>query len=157
MNFTRIPKPGAYMAIPLIYDSCRTTEALDLAVDDFINVERQKSEIERVIEKGQDPLDFAGADYHFLIKKRGDIDWLDYEQQKLQNLKLAPFRTVQKEYVLCLDTMGQEREFTDQEKRFALETVQRYIQLWEKCEQETLIADRDRRIKFLDAQREISD
>ena len=45
--------------------------------------------------------------------------------------------------------MGQDREFTEQEKRFALETVQRYIQIWEKSEQDNLTADRDRRIELL--------
>ena len=51
--------------------------------------------------------------------------------------------------MVCLDTMGQDREFTDQEKRFALETVQRYIEIWEKSEQDNLTADRDRRIELV--------
>ena len=35
MNFTRVPRLGSYMAIPLIYNSCMTDEALEEAVKDF--------------------------------------------------------------------------------------------------------------------------
>lgn len=35
MNFTRVPRLGSYMAIPLIYNSCMTDEALEESVKDF--------------------------------------------------------------------------------------------------------------------------
>lgn len=35
MNFTRVPRLGSYMAIPLIYNSCMTDEALEEAVKDY--------------------------------------------------------------------------------------------------------------------------
>ena len=44
--------------------------------------------------------------------------------------------------------MGQDREFTDEEKRFALNTVKKYIAIWEQEERDALTADRDRRIEF---------
>ena len=79
------------MAIPLIYDSCLTVEALDEAVHDFLYVQRYRAEIEDVINRGRDPLDEPGYDPNFLINQRGDNNWLDLEKQKLQDLKLAPF------------------------------------------------------------------
>lgn len=45
--------------------------------------------------------------------------------------------------------MGQDRVFSDEEKRFALETVKKYIEIWEKSEADNLTADRDRRIELL--------
>ena len=38
MNFTRVPKLGSYMAIPLIYNSCLTDQALEESVRDFQDV-----------------------------------------------------------------------------------------------------------------------
>lgn len=52
-------------------------------------------------------------------------------------------------YVVCLDTMGQDREITESQKRFALETVERYIKIWEQEERVALAADRDRRLEML--------
>jgi hypothetical protein len=45
--------------------------------------------------------------------------------------------------------MGQDREFTDEEKRFALNTVKSYIEIWELEEVTALTADRSRRADML--------
>ena len=45
--------------------------------------------------------------------------------------------------------MGQDREFTDEEKRFALNTVKQYIEIWEQEEITALTADRQRRAEML--------
>ena len=52
--------------------------------------------------------------------------------------------------------MGQDREFTDDEKRYALNTIKTFIETWEKEERDSLTADRDHKIKLLsvDAQNE---
>jgi len=35
MHFQRVPRLGAYMAVPLVYEHCLTDQALDAAVEDF--------------------------------------------------------------------------------------------------------------------------
>ena len=42
-----------------------------------------------------------------------------------------------------MDTMGQDREFTKQEKAFAIQSIYRFKKYWEDFENEKLIADRD--------------
>ena len=49
--------------------------------------------------------------------------------------------------------MGQDRELSEQQKQFALATVEQYIHVWEEEERGALTADRDRRLSAL----EISD
>ena len=44
--------------------------------------------------------------------------------------------------------MGQDREFTDDQRRFVLETIQAFRLAWERSEQKNLTADRDRRIAY---------
>ena len=46
--------------------------------------------------------------------------------------------------------MGQDRELTEEQKRFVLETVEKYIEIWEKEERVALESDRDRRLEALE-------
>lgn len=43
--------------------------------------------------------------------------------------------------MVCLNTLGQDREFTDAEKKLALRTVRQYKERWEQVEQENLRED----------------
>ena len=50
--------------------------------------------------------------------------------------------------------MGQDREFTDEQKKFALKTIERFIEIWELEERTALAADRDRRLETLKQEEE---
>lgn len=50
--------------------------------------------------------------------------------------------------------MGQDREFSEEEKRFTLETIERFIEQWEEEERKALAADRDRRLEAMKQQDE---
>ena len=76
------------------------------------------------------------------------------EVKEWPEIALSPFRTEDQKFVVCLDTMGQDREFTEDEKRFALETVERFIEAWEAEERTALAADRDRRLDTIKAEEE---
>ena len=43
--------------------------------------------------------------------------------------------------MVCLNTMGQDRGFTDEEKKLALRTVRQYKERWEQVEKEKLRED----------------
>ena len=58
-------------------------------------------------------------------------------------IELPGIQTELKKFVLCMDTMGQDRQFTKEEKAFALKAVFRFRQHWETFEKAKLIADRD--------------
>lgn len=45
--------------------------------------------------------------------------------------------------------MGQDRQFSDDQKRFVLKVVQSFRENWERAEKESLVADRDRKIEQL--------
>lgn len=48
--------------------------------------------------------------------------------------------------MICVDTLGQDRELTDEQKRFILKTAQDFKDTWEKFENDKIINDRDQRI-----------
>jgi len=66
-------------------------------------------------------------------------------------IKIDDFHTEEMKYVVCIDTMGQDRELSEEHKRFALETIERYIKIWEEEERVALAGDRDRRIEALES------
>ena len=43
-------------------------------------------------------------------------------------------RSTPQKFVVCLDTMGQDREFTNDQRRFVLETVLAFKKAWEQSE-----------------------
>lgn len=53
------------------------------------------------------------------------------------------FITTDEQFVVCLDTLGQDRAFTEDEIRFALETTQFYRKTWEENERKCLQSDLD--------------
>lgn len=66
-----------------------------------------------------------------------------------KEIKFAPFKTFKEEYIICLDTLGQDRQFSDDEKRFTLETIKAYREAWEAREIASLTADRDRKLALM--------
>jgi hypothetical protein len=61
-------------------------------------------------------------------------------------IEAKPYQTRTVQLVCCLNTMGQDRKFSAEEKLFALRTVQRYRDRWEQSERENLKADIARKI-----------
>lgn len=61
-------------------------------------------------------------------------------------IEYADFISSEQKYVICLDTMGQDRPFTDEQKRFVLNVVQKFRENWERAEKASLVADRDAKI-----------
>ncbi len=53
-----------------------------------------------------------------------------------------------------MDTLGQDREFTIEERRFALETVKNFAAIWERREAENLAKDRNLRLQLAEMDKE---
>ena len=49
MHFQKVPRLGAYMAVPLVYQSCLFDEALDLAVADKMETMQKEEAIQKEI------------------------------------------------------------------------------------------------------------
>lgn len=61
-----------------------------------------------------------------------------------------PFKTQKVQLVVCLNTLGQDRNFSDDERKAALRTVQQYRDIWEQNEKDNLKADIESRLFQLD-------
>lgn len=131
------------MAIPLVYKSCLTNEALEAAVADFQEVTAHREE------QAKERAEYEEAQRQAKESKEAAGEVYEEEEKVWDEINFAPYQCVDEKFVVCLDSLGQDREFSLDEKRFALQTVQTFISTWEKEERDTLTADRDRKVEAL--------
>ena len=56
-------------------------------------------------------------------------------------------------YVVCLNTLGQDRQFTEEEIKFALDTTKYYRDEWQNIEQKNLRMDINRKLNNMEAEK----
>jgi len=143
MHYQKVPRLGSYMAVPLVYNNCLSDKALDAAVDDHVDVTRRRDEISKekaIYDEEQAALKeskvSAGEPY-----EEEDRTWPEVE--------FADFETTEEKFVVCLDTLGQDREFTAENRRFVLNTVKSFREIWDQEQRDNLTKDRDDRLALL--------
>jgi cation transport regulator ChaB len=143
IHYQRVPRLGSYMAIPLTYKHCLTDSALDEATNDHKDVMARRDELER--EKK------AHEDEQAARKTEAIANEQTYEEEEREwpEIGFAEYSTTQEKLVVCLDTMGQDRDFSDEERRFALKTIARFIEIWEAEQRSNLTKDRDERLAVM--------
>ena len=57
------------------------------------------------------------------------------EERNWEDFKTNPFKTQKMQYVVCLNTMGQDRQFTADEIKYAIETVKFFKECWQNRDQ----------------------
>ena len=140
MWFKTVPRLGAFMAVPLIYDACLNDEALEVAVADF---QRVTAENERL------KADLQAHDHEQTARYEAAVsagEHYEKEVKELVQVEFQPFKTVESKFIVCLDTMGQDCEISEQHRRWVLNTIRTYCAEWERSERENLTMDRDRRV-----------
>ena len=76
------------------------------------------------------------------------------KQKKWDDIKAKPFKTQTVQFVVCLNTLGQDREFTQDEIKLAQRTVRDFASQWEQIEKRNLEADVQMRIASIQADQE---
>lgn len=143
MWFKTVPRLGSFMSVPIIYNSCLSDEALDAAIADHQKVTAENEKLNKELlaheHDQQAKLDAAIA--------AGET--YEKEVKVIEEVPLQPFQVQQNKFVVCLDTMGQDCELTDDQRRFVLQTVQVFREQWERAEVQCLTKDRDLKIELL--------
>lgn len=106
MFYYKVPRLGSYLAIQLEYSSCMFEEAFDAAIENYNLVNLQRKNQEREMKEFDD----QQAEMEEEKKEAGE----EYvrEQKEWKQFNFAEFKTRQKQFVVCLNTMGQDREFS---------------------------------------------
>ena len=142
-----MPRLGSYLAIRLEYNSCLFTDAYNDGVSNALNVkERLREQDEARKEHDERERD---------RKEECDANDTEYvrDEGSWPEIKPKPFTTRKIQYVVCLNTLGQDREFSAEEVRHALDTIKNYSSEWERIEKENLRADIDRKMDNMEAEK----
>lgn len=137
MHFWNVPRLGSFMAVPLVYKSSLSVNSLQNAYDDFISytdsVQKQNEQIQEY-EDAQEALrnDAEAQGTQFVP-----------EEKEFPKIEMPAVQTTNKKFVVCIDSMGQDRVFTAEERTFILETVHKYRTHWEIFENDKLVQDRN--------------
>lgn len=67
-----------------------------------------------------------------------------------EKIEIKPFEKIEKKFVLCLDTLGQDRLFDENEMLFINKVAKSIKTSWESLEENLLLKDRNIRIEMND-------
>jgi hypothetical protein len=140
MHFYRVPRLGSFMAVPFEYHSCLSAKALEEAVADIQYLHKAREEQEKAKAEWEEEQQKLRDD-----AERNGVPF-EGENKQWEPLNEKPYSVKKKSYVVCLDTLGQDREFTEDQRRFILDTLKKFISLWEEKERRFLTRDRDLRL-----------
>ena len=132
MHFFKVPKLGAYLAIRLEYQSCLFEEALDAAVVDYIELKQREKEQEEEKKLYYDKIQEEQE------QDRDETTGEPKAEKQWPELKPNPYKSHKVSYVVSLNTLGQDREFKEEEIKLALRTVRDYRDRWEQVEKDNL-------------------
>lgn len=136
IKFYQVPRLGSYLAIKLEYNSCLNEASFDAAVADYLQIDAQMKDIAK--EKAE--WNEEQQEKRLEAREAGEI-YNAPPEPTWPEVKPQEFQTQKECLVVCLNTMGQDREFTEEELKFALDTVQHFKECWEKSERKNLRAD----------------
>ena len=119
------------MAIKLVYDSCLFEEALDDAI-------REKTEYEQKV-KEQEAEKKAWEEEQEKIKEEMKEKAPESEQQvpevkEWEKITMKDFIVEEKTFVIGLDTLGQDRQLTEEQKEFVINTAMKFRDTWNEVE-----------------------
>jgi hypothetical protein len=74
-------------------------------------------------------------------------DEYEPEEKDWEEIKEKPYHAEVIDFAVCLDTMGQDRQFTEEETNIALDAVARFAKNWQEQEARNLSKDINRRVE----------
>ena len=175
MKFFREPRLGCYYAIDIRYQSSMQYSSLLSAIENFKEYKVKKEEQDkRLAEKEEEEKQKAQEEgtqekkeekdkekeeeevEEEENKKEGDEEEIPTEERDLDKpVVLKDFEKVEQIYVLSIDTMGQEKVFNEEEKKYILDIAKLIKNSMENREKALLEKDRDLRMEYLSIEKPI--
>ena len=164
--FFREPRLGSYLCYNISYRSSLNYESLLSAIknlqeyleknDEYEKAKAEQEEQEKQNAENEEKNENEGAEDEEEEKKdenENGEEGEDEQKEKLVKPVLADFEKKNKTVILSIDTLGQDRTFTENEKNFAYEISKLIRDSMENLEKTKLENDRDLRIEFMKAEK----
>jgi len=169
MYFYREPRLGSYLFFDIGYQSSLNYDSLLSAIKNLREYQQQNEEYEKAKaekeeeerqkaaqnEEEQQNNEGAEAEEDEDKKEGGEGEGEENEKEKLVKPVLQDFDKESKTLILSMDTLGQDRTFSDSEKQFAQEISKLIRDSLEALEKKKLENDRDLRLDFLKLEKPI--
>lgn len=124
IKFFDVPKLGSYLAVPLTYKSCLFEKSFNAGVEDAFECRRLRIQQEEEKHKSE----------HTSNKE-------EEEEKVFEEIVEAPYKVVESKFVVALDTLGQDRCFTEHQVKTVVEWVEFFAVEWERAENQALKKD----------------
>jgi len=118
IKYFKVPKLGSLVAARMSYNSCLSEEALDAAVDNLKELEIKRAEQMEEMKEWQEEVAAEQAQ----AVKEGNDQWVAPEKEWVV-FEPEPYKTVEQGYVICIDKLGQDEKYSDNEVKYTLKTV----------------------------------
>ena len=168
IHFFREPRLGSYLFFDIGYRSSLNYDSLLSAIKNLQEYQQQNEEYEKAkAEKEEEERQKAAneeeqqnneggeAEEEEDKKEGGENEGEEDEKDKLVKPVLKDFDKESKTLILSMDTLGQDRTFSESEKAFAQEISKLIRDSLEALEKKKLESDRDLRIDFLKLEKPI--
>jgi len=140
VHFFEVPRLGSYFAVPITIKTCLNENAFDKAFEERVRLAAEKATMEkdredklREIEERRE----AGEDPEELDK---------IEIPSIESLVEADFEMTEDHFVLCINTLGQDRGLTEEQRKYIEDWAKNFRENWGRAEREALNRDIDARI-----------
>mmetsp|Transcript_30084 Transcript_30084/g.53339 ORF Transcript_30084/g.53339 Transcript_30084/m.53339 type:complete len:650 (+) Transcript_30084:28-1977(+) len=130
MYYFDVPKLGSYFCLPMTYKSCLVEGSFDQGLEDAYEYRRLKAE--------QEAAAAAKSEHTGSLKDEAKDE---HEEQPFEELKEKPYKTEDVKLIVCLDTLGQDRVFTQAQRDYCENWVKFYRDRWEEAERACLRRD----------------
>ena len=150
IKFFREPKLGCYLTIDLTYKSSLSPASLNSSIEVLNDFNVKMADYENRKKEFYDKLAEENAQKEQQQPENPEDPAAENPEQRFpeENIIMNEFEKVEKKYILSLDTIGQDRIFSDEEKKFIFETTKTIKENWELLEKNLLLKDRDARIEL---------
>ena len=147
MVYFRIPKLGAFYASSIIYQSYFSDSIFDEGLKEKIRVQQER-EIQR-LEKEE-----FEKSYHLKIQdlEDGSHETAEavnqYNETKWPEINEIELPGIRREFALCADTLGQDQEFSIEDKKYLDDFAKQMATSWQKTERKLLSIDIDNHLRL---------
>ena len=149
MYYFRLPRLGAFLACPLVYESCLNPEAFDAGVEGRKNFYEAQADFESRKKQKIEERDEALAQLEEGTEEyQATVDKYNEEIQAMEPPVEAPFLVTKKEFVVCIDTLGQDRPISEEDRKYVEELVKLFANSWQEKEQQLLSKDINKQLEL---------
>ena len=133
MHYFKLPKLGSYIAIPLTYNHCLRPSSFSAA----LNETQLKIQHEESWKTKHEEYEVKKKEY---LEQEWDLEELDkeFDFDEEEPFEEKPVEIEERKYVLCADTLGQDKTISEADRKSLDELVKFFAESWSQQESHEL-------------------